>query len=217
MRRLSQLCSLLLAAVTMLAVTSGVAEARRGGRIGIPIPSFSKGESVVKVLELPEGPAFTDPKGRHVDLGYYWPTNGEGQWVGMVSETTYYKWSPESVQKALRLAKFTALPPVPERPTDLSGVGGWGGIFWLGVIGIGVLFMLFRRRVGGTTTPADGSPVTSQPREDDAWVKRAETSFVPTVARSPVSAGPALRSPRSAKMTGATMAGSAPRAAFGRR
>ena len=211
MRRLSQFCSLLLGAVVLLAVTSGMAEARRG-RIGIPIPSFSKVESVVKVLELPNSPAFTDPKGRHVDLGYYWPSTGEGRWVGMVSETIYYNWSPASIEIALRHAKIKQLPPVPERPTDLSGVGGWGGIFWFGLIGIGVLFKLFRRATGGTATPADGSPATSQPRDDDAWVKRAEASVVSTVARSPVLASAALRSPRAATMTG-----SAPRATFGRR
>ena len=203
--------------VALMALTSDMAEARRGVRIGMLVPSFTKPESVIKVLELPNIPAFTDPKGRHVDLGYYWPSFGNGQWVGMTSETSYYKWSPEAVQNALRLAKVTALPPVPERPTDLSAVGGWGGIFWIVLIGIGVLTKLYTRGTGTATTPVEGSQTANQPREEDAWVKRAEAAIAPTVARSPVSSGAPLRSPRVSTLSSATAAGVAPRAAFGRR
>ena len=79
MRRLSQFCAVVFAVLALLALTSDRVEARRGVRIGMLVPSFTKSESVVKVLELPNIPAFTDPKGRHVDLGYYWPSIGDGQ------------------------------------------------------------------------------------------------------------------------------------------
>jgi hypothetical protein len=131
-------------AALMLLLGVEDANARRRG-IPIPIPSFSTPETLVHVQELPKRAPFIRKDGSQIDLGYLWSRSGDGQWVGYLSDSSYLKWTPDELQMVQLLGGLKELPPVPERPTDLSAVGGWGGIFWLGVVAL-VLLVKFGKQ-----------------------------------------------------------------------
>lgn len=207
-------CLLLLCTLLLVGLTANTAEARRRG-IAIPIPSFSKGEALVFVKELPKGLPFLTKDGKQIDLGYHWDAKDNGKWVGYVTDTRYLQWSPKMLDAIVLLSGMKSLPPVPERPLSLSGIGGWGGAFWVVIIGLIAIAVLFKKKLGGSSQEAP-APVAAMPvpSTGDDWMKRAEMAIkrpTPATAQSVARAAPMARRSRM------VAAPAAPRAAFGRR
>ena len=197
------------------------AEARKV-RLPIPIPSFSKSETLVKVQDLPKQAPFIDREGNQIDLGYYWSASGEGQWVGYISSTRYLKWTPEMVDLVLQFSGMKSLPPIPERTADLSGVGGWSGVFWFGIIVLAGIGWLVKRRNNNHGPAADtvaaASRAESAAPAESNLTSRAEAqirSVANATNASPQTAGrqapPLSRAPRLSSTSGMS------RASFGRR
>ncbi len=123
-------------------VTAGEAEARRGRGIPLPIPGL-RSEVVVKVLELPRSPNLMY-EGKPIDLGYKFYSGSGGEWVGYIgSDTSYLPFKPDGLERTLALAGLRGLPPVPDRPWQLSE---------LVMLAIGLLliaFALFKKFMTG--------------------------------------------------------------------
>ena len=196
-------------ALVLLIVTSGLAEARK---IWVPIPSFSQGETMVKVRDLPKGQPFLDKEGNQISLGYLWKSNGEGQWVGYISPSRYLTWSPQVAAAVVVVAGLGTLPPIPERPADMSSVGGFGGLFWGIIIALGLAWKIFSKFFR-STTQAEANLQSGPAAEDGQWVERAGPAIASTTSRV-VSGAPQVIAPSRQPRT---VSGTASRASFGRR
>jgi len=217
---------LLSALATTLAVDAAEARKRFRMPVVVPIPKLQHTAApeivrdVVKVLDLPNTPAFQRDDGSYVDLGYHFIGENGGEWVGYIgSSKDYLSISPDQMSGILQRAGLTQLPPVPSRAAgNGSGSGGSGSMMmWLaGLAAAGFLFRLARRTKGaaagtGPRVPADVA------RSDDetpgAWVTRAEAGAA-AAAGPPHSVG--LRAPRAAASRSATIVRSG-RGSFGLR
>jgi hypothetical protein len=113
-------------AALILALTAGAAEARRSFRVPIVVPGMGGGESLEKVLDLPDIPALQRKGGAYIDLGYLHHRGGKGEWVGYVgSSTRYLKLSEPQLKMLLLIAGLDKLPPVPKRKSS-----GGSGLMW---------------------------------------------------------------------------------------
>ena len=128
---------ILVATLVLAATLAQPAEARRRGFGFFSIPS---GETVVKVLDLPDTASLKRTDGAYVDLGYKFNTVG-GEWVGYVgSSTTYLKLSETEIKMLLALGGKSSLPPVPARPAGSKAGSG----FTIILVGLGILAILFK-------------------------------------------------------------------------
>ena len=196
-------------ALVLLIVTSGLAEARK---IWVPIPSFSQGETMVKVRDLPKGQPFLDKEGNQISLGYLWKSDGEGQWVGYISPSRHLTWTPQVVASVVVVAGLGTLPPIPERPAGMSSIGGFGGMFWGVIIALGLVWKIFCKFFRSTTQAVanlQGGPAA----EDGQWVERAESGMASTASRASNRAPQVAAQSRQPR----TVSGTAARASFGRR
>lgn len=201
-------------AVVIWVLGQGTAEARRV-RIPIPIPSFSKGDTLIKVRDLPRGEPFVDKEGRQIDLGYLWKgRSASGQWVGYVSGTAYYSWSPDVLEAVVEMSGMGSLPEVPERPgtsradaTSSAGnsgaeaaapAGGDGSSSMMGYILllIGGMAAALWYALGGRRS-ADGAAAGGRAAH---WTERAESGLRQhNSGRSPLSAPAGRGSPTVAR------------------
>lgn len=121
------------------------AEAKRG--IRIPFIGGIGGESLVKVLDLPNTPVLKLKGGGYIDLGYKFDRFSGGEWVGYVGSSSRYKKLNESQLKMLlRIAGVSELPPVPERSFFGSAITWLLLIVGVGIIGMRVLGFFARRK-----------------------------------------------------------------------
>lgn len=129
--------SKLLAPFAVLAGFVLLAAPAQAARLPIAIPT---GETVVKVLDLPDIEALHRHDGAYVDLGYHFKSLG-GEWVGYVGRSD--KYLPLEADQALALARLgghTGLPPVPQRP-----IGSWLGSGSHTILfGVGIIMILFK-------------------------------------------------------------------------
>jgi hypothetical protein len=134
----------LVATLVLAATMAQPAEARRRGFGFFSIPS---GETVVKVMDLPNVASLKRTDGSFVDLGYKFNTVG-GEWVGYVgSNSTYLKLSETEIKMLLLLGGKSGLPPIPDRPAGSKA--GSGLTLLLGGLGIlAVLFKIFKTVMG---------------------------------------------------------------------
>ena len=121
--------------VSMLPFDAANAKGGRG-RIGLPIPIPGlRGETLVKVLEMPRIQELRRPDGQYVDLGYKFNSWSGGDWVGYIgSDSEYLTLNPGDLEAMLALAGHAEPPAVPNRPWGL------GELLW---IGIGLLVLAF--------------------------------------------------------------------------
>lgn len=201
------LSAALLVAVILLA-SATQAEARRGRGIPIPIPGL-RGETLIKVLELPRIAMLKRSDGQYVDLGYKFYSWSGGDWIGYIgSESEYLPMTPEKLQVLMVVAGLKELPPIPDRPWGFSE---W---LWIGIGGLVLSGVLFKKLAGSSSSkdvPREVERMASMSRADAA-IDAALKSRSALVARAVTPpAGP--RSP----VRGQQLASGAPRAAFGRR
>ena len=197
----------LLAAIMLMALAAGKAEARRGF---VPIPGGS--EILVKVVDMPHTPEFLLRDGKHIDLGYKFNTYWQGgEWIGHIgSDSQYISLDATRIAAMLKAANLSALPPVPSKPWTFAS-GFW--LVLLGVLAIAGLFKAMRANPrqqpsaspalqGGAGTAANAEPVPAGKAHAalDSLLREREANAAGTAAP---------QQPRPAP--------GAPRAAFGRR
>jgi hypothetical protein len=203
-----------------LVIGEDSADARK---VRIPIPSFSRGETLVKVQDLPARAPFIDKEGNPIALGYLWDKSGVGQWVGYKSETSFFRWTPEQIEIVKILAGIKEMPPVPERPADLSSVGGFGGAFWIVVIGLSFAFSLWKKFMGRATAEPASRAMTAPDEPLAAPMAASLVAANSIIDRRPVgmaspTAGPAAAPTLRPRREPRAMAQGTPaRATFGRR
>ncbi len=201
------------------------AEAKRKGFV-IPLPGLSRGDTVERVVDLPDVPALQRADGSYIDLGYLHKRNGGGKWVGYIgSSTRYLSFSPEQLETLLSAGGMNALPPVPTR-SDMAGTI-WMVLMGLGVFGLGVLAW---RLIGSTgaksirlpppppkaaaagAAQGTGKVVNTTGNGEGAKPARSRGSLPP-----PASGGRGLRPALAAGRVSAGFAGRQCSAGFGRR
>lgn len=158
-----------LVALVFLVFTAGAADARRGFRVPIVIPGIGGGgESLERVLDLPDIPALLREDGRYIDLGYLHRRSGEGEWIGHIgSSSEFVKLSERQLKQLLMIAGVPELPPVPERKS------GGAALMWLIVAALvlGGGFKLLRRLTSGAARAGRRvAQVTAKGSESD-WSK----------------------------------------------
>jgi hypothetical protein len=171
-----------LAALAALALATP-ADARRGIRMPFVIPGLGGGETIVKVLDLPDREPFLRDDGTFVDLGYIFKRHGEGAWVGYIgSDSRYVTFKPGGLEMLLSEAGIDQLPPVPKRPES------WGWMVWAAFIALGLFAKLKTYLAGraGIVTPAatafEAAPVTATAIPD--WTRRADQAMAMTAMRT---------------------------------
>jgi hypothetical protein len=76
------------------------------------------GETVIKVLDLPDIEMLHRKDGGYVDLGYHFSFLYGGQWVGYVgSSRKYVELDKDALEVLLLVGGVKELPPVPSRPS----------------------------------------------------------------------------------------------------
>lgn len=204
---MSQRFLAMLAAVALMALSAGQAEARRGF---LPLPGGS--EILVKVVDMPHTPEFLLRDGKHVDLGYkfnsYWQG---GEWIGHIgSDSQYISLDPARIAAMLKAANLAALPPVPSKPWTFAS-GFWMAL--LGFLGIAGLFKFLtgntRRQAPAARKLQGGADAAIAP--EPAPTGRAHAALEALLREREASA------PGSAASRQPLGAPGAPRATFGRR
>ena len=158
-----------LAVIAFLTLMPLEAEARRKVGIPIPIPGL-RGETIVKVLDLPKIPELRRKDGRFIDLGYKFNSWSGGDWIGYLgSDREFLPLQPEGLQAIMTVANLRELPDVPDRPW------GFAEFLWIliGLViagGLVVNFLLKRMPIyeqaptGWQDKVANGTPAGPAPR-----------------------------------------------------
>ena len=196
-------------AIGLFAVAAKHAEERRGNRVPIGVPGLSGGETIQKVLDLPDVAALKRSDSKYVGLGYLHKGGGEGEWIGYIgSSQTYLPLDEFEPKMLLKIAGVP--PPVPERPGGgyrswwiiaavLLVVGGWKSLLGLSLRAMQASQRSTRSVVQSNDEVADWS------KAHDEIARAAERQVVP----SRVGAGQCARGSKvlGARQVSATGAG----------
>lgn len=208
MRRAALSLPLVLFLVSLF--SAGEVEARRRGGVPIPIPGL-RGEVLVKVLDLPRTPDFVRD-GKQINLGYKFYSTTGGEWVGHIgSDREYLSFKPGGLELVLGQAGLQ-LPPVPQRPWQLSEFALLLIVLLLSAFG---LFKKFMMRVPIQVPVPAMVNANSDGRLESSGMARADAAVQ---ARVKAMQEAALRpTPSTAASRGAPPAFGTTRAAFGKR
>ncbi len=161
-------------------------------RIPVAVPLEGSFEKVVKVMTLPDTPAFQHRSGVHFDLGYLSRTDGTGEWIGFIkSNTQYLPLGPDSLNYIMENAGLSEMPPVPivhhgdgfpDIPINIVVT-----VLGLLVLILLMIMMLNKRRntvriVLPKAAPAENAAGDKAKADKAAWVKSAHAKVTASAA-----------------------------------